>query len=321
MQKKILIKDRLYGAHQITEPVIIELLRSKSVQRLKRINQFGIPDKYYHLKNFSRFEHSVGVMILIKTLGGSLEEQVAGLLHDVSHTAFSHIIDWVLGSSVKETYQDDRHEDMINSGEISRILKKYHYRPAQIADYHNFKLLERDIPDLCADRVDYSLREFPARIAQSLYPTLINYNNKIIFKDQRSARLFARNFLKLQKEHWGGFEAVSRYKLFSNALRIALKEGLIHTADFLNDDQYIIKKLSRVKDTRAKAILKLLEAKKLSLTKETEIVYKKFRYTDPEFLGGRGPKRLSSIDLKYKKYLEKQRIVNQKGIKVPIVNI
>jgi len=50
----------------------------------------------------TRFDHSVGVMLLIRKLGAGsspasalLKEQVAALLHDVSHTAFSHVIDYV----------------------------------------------------------------------------------------------------------------------------------------------------------------------------------------------------------------------------------
>src|SRR3990167_3900982 len=102
----MLIKDRVYGNFQINEPVILELLKSKLVLRLKGISQFGVPDKYHYIKGFSRYEHSVGVMILLRILGASLEEQVAGLLHDVSHTAFSHIVDWVIGQGKTENFQD-----------------------------------------------------------------------------------------------------------------------------------------------------------------------------------------------------------------------
>lgn len=66
------------------------------MQRLKGISQFRIPDKYYFKDNYSRFEHSIGVMVLLGKLGASQEEQIAGLLHDVSHKAFSHVYDWVV---------------------------------------------------------------------------------------------------------------------------------------------------------------------------------------------------------------------------------
>ena len=319
MLKKITIKDKVYGTHYITESVIIDLLKSKPILRLKNISQFGVPDQYYHIKNYNRYEHSVGVMILIKSLGGSLEEQIAGLLHDVSHTAFSHVIDWVIGEAGDETYQDTKHEDIVGSGEIGRILKKYKYNPKAMSDYHNFKLLERDIPELCADRVDYSLREFPSQISKPLFKALVNKNNTIIFKDKRSANIFAINFLKLQMNHWGGFEAVSRYKLFSNVLRIAIKEGTLNFKDFLNDEKFVINKLLKTKNKEAKAILKILKNKKLATSKNSEIVQKKFRHTDPCFLDINGVHKLSEVDNKFKDYLAKQRLANTKGIKVPIL--
>ena len=35
--------------------------------------------------NVTHFEHSIGVMLLIRIVVGSIEEQIARLLHDVSH--------------------------------------------------------------------------------------------------------------------------------------------------------------------------------------------------------------------------------------------
>lgn len=34
-------------------------------------------------------------MLLNRQLDASMEEQIVALLHDVSHTAFSHVIDYV----------------------------------------------------------------------------------------------------------------------------------------------------------------------------------------------------------------------------------
>jgi hypothetical protein len=106
------INDKIYEKVEIEEPVLLELLKSSSVLRLKNISQFGVPDKYYHFKNYSRYEHSIGVMILLRKLGATLEEQIAGLLHDVSVLAFSHVIDWVFanGRDGVEDYHDSIHE-------------------------------------------------------------------------------------------------------------------------------------------------------------------------------------------------------------------
>ena len=83
------IEDRVYGEEEIREKVLVDLINCKSIQRLKGLAQFGLPDEYYHRNGFSRYEHSLGVLIFLRKFGTDLNEQIAGLLHDVSHTAFS----------------------------------------------------------------------------------------------------------------------------------------------------------------------------------------------------------------------------------------
>ena len=222
----MLLQDRIYGKVTIEEPVLIDLLHSSTLERLKHISQFGVPDKYYNKKNYSRYEHSVGVMILLKKLGGTLTEQIAGLLHDVSHTAFSHVVDWVLESGEQEDYQDNTHKKFVHTTDIPAILREHTVLLKSVISYHNYPLIDTDIPDLCADRVDYSLREFPSHIAQKCLEGFTIYKNTISCKTIETAKLFAINYLTLQQKHWGGFEAASRFRLFADALRIALKDKI-----------------------------------------------------------------------------------------------
>jgi hypothetical protein len=316
------IKDKIYGYEIITEPLIIDLIKSQPFQRLKKLNQFGIPNKYYHIKNFSRYEHSLGVMILIKRLGGSVQEQVAGLLHDLSHTAFSHLVDWVIGDAGgNESYQDNRHEKVINSNPIKGILLKHGYDPKIIADYHNYKLLEKDAPDLCADRVDYAFREFPVSVSKKLFKSLINKDNEIVMKDERSAFEFGKNFLKLQRNHWGGYQAVTRYRLLSNILKFAIKNKIINFNQFLKDDEYVIDKLIKSKNNYVVTSLKILTKKKIKLLKNNEIVFKKFRYVDPKFIVDNCSVRLSEYNSKYKELLDREIVHNKKGVKVSILRL
>jgi HD superfamily phosphohydrolase len=63
-------------------------------------------------------------MLLVRKLGGSLEEQIAALLHDVSYTAFSHVIDYVLQEK-GEDYHEQIFEEVITNSTIPSILDKY----------------------------------------------------------------------------------------------------------------------------------------------------------------------------------------------------
>lgn len=310
--------DPIYGNRFIDSPPVLELIDSKPVQRLKKINQFGIPNEFYHLNNFSRYEHSIGVSILLKQLGGSEEEQIAGLLHDVSHMAFSHLYDWVVDDYTKpggtEGRQDDNHIDFITNSEIPKILKKYKYNVKRVTDYHHFGLLEKDAPDLCADRVDYSLREMPQDLVKTILTGLTTKDNQIVCKDYQTASIFAETFLNLQMEHWGGHEAVTRYHLFSKAVKKALNLGIINQTDFLIDDEYITKKLDDCTEPQIFQTLQYLRQERLPVLESGIKAFKKFRYIDPLFISDDKLVRLSSTDKNFKDLLDTAREQNRKGI-------
>lgn len=319
----MIVNDKIYGKVKITSPILIELIKSAPMQRLKKIAQCGIPNKYYHIISGNRFDHCVGVMLLLKQLGATEEEQVAGLLHDVSHTAFSHVIDWVVGTGQTEDYQDNQHAMFINGREISKILKKYKIDTQRIANYHHyFSLLEKDIPDLCADRVDYALREFSLTVSKRLVKALAVKENGIVFMNEKYALEFARNYAKRQKVHWGGYEAVVRYSILAKILKSALKLKIIIMKDFLKNDAYIINKLIKSKDKEILETLKVLKNKSLiNLPKGEKIVQKKFRFVDPLFLRNGSLQRLSAVNKQYKLELEQARKENSQGITLPLIAI
>lgn len=74
------IKDRVYGDVEISEPVLLEIINSPTLQRLKDIDQAGYFEPYFPGTCHSRFEHSVGVCSLLKKYGAPIEEQIAGLI-------------------------------------------------------------------------------------------------------------------------------------------------------------------------------------------------------------------------------------------------
>jgi hypothetical protein len=312
-------EDRIYGNFEIESPVLVELVNSVAIQRLKGINQLGVPQEFYPFKGFSRFEHSIGVMLLLRMLGTNEEEQIAGLLHDASHTAFSHVIDWVVKEvGGDENYQDDNHLTFLAKTDLPKILEKYGYKVEDIADHHRFGLLERSIPDLCADRVDYSLREFTPEIAKECLNKLTVKNGYIVFSDAETAKLFATNFMERQKLNWGGLIAVNSYYYFARALRRALDLGCIKFEDFSKDDKYVMDLLKDCHDPEFEKIISALKTMAWDkFPRSGKRMEKKVRYVDPFCETADGMKHLSELDHNFKQMLENDLAEQRKG--VPLV--
>jgi HD superfamily phosphohydrolase len=75
-----------YNCTDTHEPLLTELLGSPALQRLKHIAMGEITSVLGILPTASRFEHSFGVMGLVRSLGVSVEQQAAALLHDVERS-------------------------------------------------------------------------------------------------------------------------------------------------------------------------------------------------------------------------------------------
>ena len=321
----MLIHDPVYGSFDITEPVLLELIHPKPLQRLKGISQYGLPPQMYHHQGFSRYDHCVGVMLLLQKLGASLQEQIAGLLHDVSHTAFSHVVDWVVGSQEQDDFQDSIHEKMILQSEIPSILQQHGFDVKDIIDIKRYSLLEQPSPNLCADRVDYALREFldwanPAIVALCVQ-SLQSYQGKMIFTSQEAARQFALGFLKCQTEHWGSAETVVRYYLLAKALKIGLQEKILLHDDLFQDDTFVLAKLQRSGHTQIAQLLTMLRGKiEYEVTEKNPDIstQKKFRYVDPECMENGMISLLSNVDAIYASLIKEHQEINQQGISIKL---
>ena len=325
----MIVRDKIWGEFDIKEDVLLELMRSKEMKRLKRIAQYGLQFEMYPLSGFSRYEHSVGVMLLLRKLGANIEEQSAGLLHDVSHTAFSHIVDWVIGNRKDENYQDERHEEVIRGSGIPAVLAKYNMNLERIINLDNYPLLEREAPDLCADRVDYAIREFyywaSPYIVDACTESLINHNCRILFNSRDSAMLFGENYLLLQREHWGGAEWMLRWQIFSDLLKYGIKERIISEKDFAGNDKHVLGKMRKSENINIKNGLDKLSGKlKFDVLDENNEEYdfhlkKKFRYVDPEYFQSGKVHQLSEESEKFRELLERERSHNLNGIKIKLL--
>jgi len=254
--------DRVYGNFEIDEPVILELINSKTLQRLKGIDQAGYFEPHFPMTAFSRFEHSIGVYLLLKIYGAPIEEQIAGLIHDVSHSAFSHCIDYVLdaGSEKEHDHQDNIFDEFVRKSEIPAAIKKYNLDLEYILDDQNFPLKEKDLPDLCADRIDYSLRTATIfkKIENGKYfiDNLLAENGKWIFKNFESAEKYAKLFLKLNTNYYAGLTSAVMFRTVGDYLRYAISKNYISEADLYTTDKIVLEKIElHIKDDTRLSLL------------------------------------------------------------------
>ncbi len=152
--------ETFYGIVDIEEPVLIELIESPAFQRLKHIHQYGVAYYTTHREEYTRYDHCLGVFLLLRAKNCSLKEQIAGLLHDVSHTIFSHVGDWIFHRQNQEIdYQDFTHSDYLEGSGLGEILRKYGYTCEELQPLQKyFPALEQPLPTLCADRIDYNIQ-------------------------------------------------------------------------------------------------------------------------------------------------------------------
>ncbi len=178
-----------------------------------------------------------------------IEEQIAGLIHDVSHSAFSHCIDYVLdaGSEKEHNHQDNVFDEFVRKSAIPEILEKYNLDLEYILDDKNFTLKETDLPDLCADRIDYSLRTATVfgEIEEGKYfiDNLLSEKGRWVFKDFESAAKYAELFLKLNTNYYSGLPSAVMFRTVGNYLRYALAKGYLSVADLYTTDKIVLSKI------------------------------------------------------------------------------
>jgi uncharacterized protein len=151
--------DPLYGTTITPEPVLADLLHSEAVRRLHGVLQHGITAVIGITQPITRYQHSAGTMLVVRRMGGDVREQIAALLHDVSHTAFSHVIDHVWDTAASQSYHDQVKESYVAQTDVPEVLAKHGYDWREFIDETQFPLLEQPAPALCADRLDYFLRD------------------------------------------------------------------------------------------------------------------------------------------------------------------
>lgn len=242
----IQLDDFLYGKMEFPA-VFAALLETDALKRLGGIHQSGAiflvnPDICH-----SRLEHAIGVAMLIKKLGGSVLEQIAGLLHDVSHTAFSHVGDYVF-DYVEEDYHEKVFAEVIYSSQIPDVLLQYGFNVSEII-HGTFNILEQPMPLLCADRLDYTLRDgihsgiISRQRAKQFLNSVVLSNGKIAVNQDLEATWINEAFEKLITEVFKRPVHLYANGKMAELIKRLLSKGLLIESDMFKTDTLLLNKI------------------------------------------------------------------------------
>ena len=295
---------------------VMPVINSDVMQRLKYIDQSG-GARYFapKLPAFSRYEHSIGVYAILKKAGASKKELVAGLLHDASHTVFSHVGDYIWTDDVneytKESYQDRIHREYLRKHKMEKILKSLNITldDADI-NRNDYNALEQHLPDMCADRIQYNIhtgfimKMISQQEINEIVKNLEFKDKKWFFKNVEMARKFANLSIYFTQNFWGAKWNTIMNIHFANALKRALKLKIITKEDLFSTDAIVMKKLSKSNDRIIQLNLQQCQSplKKIPEQKyNTEKFFPKFRGIDPLIRKKDGTfSRLTEMDIMFK---------------------
>lgn len=308
------VQDRIYGKIEIKSHLIVDLIHSKPFQRLKHISQDGATHYIQPIRNVTRYEHSIGTWYLSARYKRPIEEQIASLLHDLPHTAFSHVIDFVMDDKNQE-YHDKFTNQIILNSEIPDILKKHKIEIKKVLQKENYYLLDNKLPDISVDRWDYFMRDgfsvhlIPEETIQLFLNSINEKNEKFYFDDIRIASLFTILYLNCFRLLWNDPTSHGSYFILAEAIKLGFKKNIISEKDLFTTDKIVMDRLRNAKDKEINQYLRRLKPGKefIYASKENADFYggaNKVRFVDPWVLIQGKMKHVSDIVPGIKHYFE-----------------
>lgn len=308
---------RIYG-----KPLGGELAKYLNLRILKRLDGVGmncgveytsIPF-FAHLPKSTRYNHSLGVALIVNHFGGSKEAVLSGLFHDIATHCFAHSIDFLNGDYEKQVSTEDLTASLLKgSEELIGYLAEDNVNLNSIIDYSLYPLCDNPSPRLSADRLEYTLRNIlyfgfaDLKTISTMYQDLVVGENEfgemeIMFNHLEEALRFGLLSLKTSEVYVSNED---RYAMEDLALTLkeALSEKLILSEDLIKTEKELINKL--VSSERGKTIWGRYNSLKEVKEEKSPSAYQvksKLRHINP-YIQNRG--RLSDLSNEFADLLQK----------------
>lgn len=210
----------------------------------------------------TRYEHSLGVALIIWHFTRDIRQSVAGLLHDISTPVFAHTVDFLNNDHVQQESTEEKTEEIIvHSRTLQTLLQKYGLTTADVSDYHRYPIADNDSPQLSADRLEYTLRNLfryggktEAEIRRYYEDLTVGQNEygqeEILFKTKECAFAFTQEALALSRLY---LSDPDRYcmQYLAETLKAAMEENILLPKDLHTTEREVLQKLDASPKTAA----------------------------------------------------------------------
>jgi len=201
---------------------------------------------------YSRLDHSVGVALIIWNFTKDKAQTIAGLLHDVSTTVFSHVSDFRKGDALTQTTTEEPTTKMILSDSaLCKLLESDGIEPKDVVDYHIYPIADNEIPSLSADRLEYM---YPSGLALdgswSFEEIAKTYNDLIILKNEENKEELGFKTIEMAELYCKKFCMIGHIlQLNENKLSLQLLSQIMSKAvelDVLQEEDFMTLSESKI---------------------------------------------------------------------------
>ena len=246
--------------HKDVPPFLSTLAQTPEMMRLEAVGmncgcEYTSFPRFRNLGAYSRYDHSMGVALIIWRFTGDPVQSVAGLFHDIATPVFAHVVDFLRGDHLRQEATEEGTEGILRaSPAINALLRPWGITPEQVSDYHRFPIADNDTPRLSADRLEYTLGNlvnfgFSSREeVRSYYEDLTVCPNEdgvpeLAFQTESTAFSFAEKAMLCAGIY---VSPEDRYamQMLSELLGRAMKRFVIEEKDLLTTEEAVIRKLT-----------------------------------------------------------------------------
>ena len=203
---------------------------------------------------YSRYDHSVGVALIVWNFTHDKAQTLSGLYHDISTPVFAHVIDFLHGDHLKQESTEQATAEIIrNQPDILATLQKNKLSVFDVEDYHRYPIADNDAPKLSADRLEYTLGNAinygiltRAQAANCYADLTIGQNefheDELMFQSPETALTFANAALACSEIYVSDQDRYAMQYL-AELLKQAIDEGILTESDLYLREKTIISKL------------------------------------------------------------------------------